>query len=75
MLVPDIVNIKAWAAKKPVGHFKDETIEELLKHEDVKHLLTSELVDVCGAFKSYERPLRWIAISEPFSQVRVKSER
>ena len=46
------------------------TAEELISHREVRVLLNSELSYVCMSFKSYERPLSWAAITEPFTQVR-----
>jgi long-subunit acyl-CoA synthetase (AMP-forming) len=43
-------------------------LKDLLNHEEVRKLLNAELAHVCSTMKSYERPLRWAAIFEPFSQ-------
>lgn len=43
---------------------------DLINHPQVRELLRSELRNVCTNFKSYERPLGWAAVLEPFSQVR-----
>ena len=48
----------------------DVTAEELIAHREVRVLLNGELSYVCMNFKSYERPLSWAAITEPFTQVR-----
>jgi long-chain acyl-CoA synthetase len=70
VIVPDIVELRGWMARQP--HFVqgsgELSLEELLCHEEVRKLFSSELQHVCSTMKSYERPLRWAAIFEPFSQ-------
>jgi hypothetical protein len=46
----------------------DIELRDLLHHGEVRKLLTAELSHVCATMKSYERPLMWAAILEPFSQ-------
>jgi long-chain acyl-CoA synthetase len=70
VIVPDIVELRGWMARQP--HFVhgdgEMELKDLLNHEEVRKLLNAELAHVCSTMKSYERPLRWAAIFEPFSQ-------
>lgn len=65
-IVPDFVELKAWATKKGITGWSDDIT--LAKNEEVIKLLSEEVSHACTFMKSFERPLKWITINEPFSQ-------
>jgi hypothetical protein len=63
----EVVN---WASKQSSIAPEDlQQPDKLLVHADVRRLLTQELAHICAPMKSYERPNKWAAVPELFSQV------
>jgi len=65
LLVPEIAEIRSWAARQKINAPDDAT---LMQTAEVKALLSDELVSTSAMMKSFERPLRWTHILEPFTQ-------
>jgi long-chain acyl-CoA synthetase len=66
IIVPDFVELRAWAKKNNVEGWTDDV--SLLNHSAVLKLYGDELQHVCSLMKSYERPGKWCCIMEPFTQ-------
>jgi long-chain acyl-CoA synthetase len=66
LIVPDILEMKPWADKKGIAN--DGTLASLIENPEVISLLQDELVAAAGTLKNYERPMKWVALTEPFSQ-------
>lgn len=64
LVVPDLVELKAWAAKKGIA---TETGAALLAHPEVRDLLTAEVTAFSKTMKAFERPRGWVATLEPFT--------
>lgn len=67
LLVPEMAEIRAWASRQSPALPTDDP-RALLDSDAVKRLLTDELAATCVGMKSYERPQRFYAITEPFTQ-------
>eukprot|EP00595_Chromulina_sp_UTEXLB2642_P000701 CAMPEP_0196761274 /NCGR_PEP_ID=MMETSP1095-20130614/429_1 /TAXON_ID=96789 ORGANISM="Chromulina nebulosa, Strain UTEXLB2642" /NCGR_SAMPLE_ID=MMETSP1095 /ASSEMBLY_ACC=CAM_ASM_000446 /LENGTH=537 /DNA_ID=CAMNT_0042110559 /DNA_START=460 /DNA_END=2073 /DNA_ORIENTATION=+ len=67
LVVPDIAEIKSWCEKRGIK-IPSTNYNDIYKHESVINLIKLELNQVSSVLKSYERPLAFAIISEPFSQ-------
>ena len=65
IIVPDMDSLKKWAAEKGLD---TSSIPELLKREEVQQLYREQINEFCkDAAKGYEKPQRFLLISEDFS--------
>jgi long-chain acyl-CoA synthetase len=67
LVVPELLELRAWAVKNGITGEVD-TLQQLLQHQPIQALLTSEIAAASATLKAYERPLRWAPLFEPFSQ-------
>jgi long-chain acyl-CoA synthetase len=67
LVVPELIELRAWAVKSGITGEVD-TLQQLMQHQAVQALLTSEIAAASATLKAYERPLRWAPLFEPFSQ-------
>ena len=65
LIVPDFIELKPWAEKKGISFTDDAS---LIKNDEVLNLLKNEIITSTTLMKSYERPSRFMLLSEPFSQ-------
>ena len=65
LIVPDFLELKPWAEKKGIK-FTDDA--NLIQSDEVVNLLKNELKSCTTLMKSYERPSKFILLSEAFSQ-------
>ena len=62
--------MRAWAAKNAIaGVLPEHTVDQLARHEIVLKLLGEELAQASSMLKGYERPVRFVVVSEAFTQV------
>jgi long-chain acyl-CoA synthetase len=65
IIVPDMDSLKKWATEKGLD---TTSIPELLKRDEVKQLYREQINEFCkDAAKGYEKPQRFLLISEDFS--------
>ncbi|KFA87375.1 AMP-dependent synthetase/ligase [Archangium violaceum] len=65
IIVPDMEALKKWATEKGLD---TSSIPELLKREEVQQLYREQINEFCkDAAKGYEKPQRFLLISEDFS--------
>ncbi|MFY0528018.1 AMP-dependent synthetase/ligase [Archangium gephyra] len=64
IIVPDMDSLKKWATEKG---FDTTSIPELLKREEVQQLYREQINEFCKQAKGYEKPQRFLLISEDFS--------
>ncbi len=64
ILVADLPNLKEWAAGKGIS---TDSERELLRHPEVERLYREQVSEHTKAVKGYERPLRFMLISEDFT--------
>jgi long-chain acyl-CoA synthetase len=64
IIVPDMDSLKKWATEKG---FDITSIPELLKREEVQQLYREQINEFCKQAKGYEKPQRFLLISEDFS--------
>ena len=65
LIVPDYLELKPWAEKKGIKFTDDAS---LVQSVEVINLIKNELMSCTTLMKSYERPSKFILLSEPFSQ-------
>merc|ERR1711916_196624 len=65
LVVPDWAAVRAWAEEQGLDSGASTT--SLLDSDKVKALLDAEVASGMAAAKSYERPLAWAFLREPFS--------
>jgi len=68
LVVPELAELRAWATKQGIASAAGESLEQIVRHAQVVQLLSSEIASASVALKTYERPLRWAPMAEPFSQ-------
>jgi long-chain acyl-CoA synthetase len=64
VIVPDMETLKKWATEKGLD---TTSIPELLKRPEVQQLYREQLLEFSKEAKGYERPQRFLLISEDFS--------
>jgi long-chain acyl-CoA synthetase len=64
IIVPDMEQLKKWAGEKGLD---TTSIPELLKREEVQHLYRDQINEFCKDIKGYERPQRFLLVSEDFT--------
>lgn len=64
IIVPDMDSLKKWAAEKGLD---TSSIPELLKREEVQQLYREQINEFCKEAKGYEKPQRFLLISEDFT--------
>ena len=65
LVVPDFVELRPWAEKKGIKFTDDAS---LIQSVEVANLLKAELITCTRLMKSYERPSKFVLLSELFSQ-------
>jgi len=65
LIVPDFVELRPWAEKKGIKFTDDAS---LIQSVEVINLLKTELITCTTLMKSYERPSKFVLLSELFSQ-------
>ncbi|HEX5749399.1 MAG TPA: long-chain fatty acid--CoA ligase [Archangium sp.] len=64
IIVPDMESLKKWATEKGLDI---SSIPELLKREEVQQLYREQINQFCKEAKGYEKPQRFLLISEDFT--------
>jgi len=64
VIVPDMDSLKKWATEKGLD---TSSIPELLKREEVQQLYREQILEYTKQVKGYERPQRFLLISEDFT--------
>jgi long-chain acyl-CoA synthetase len=64
VIVPDMESLKKWATEKGLDI---TSIPELLKREEVQQLFREQILEYTKQVKGYERPQRFLLISEDFT--------
>jgi long-chain acyl-CoA synthetase len=64
IIVPDMESLKKWATEKGLD---TTSIPELLKRAEVQQLFREQLSAYSKGIKGYERPQRFLLISEDFT--------
>jgi long-chain acyl-CoA synthetase len=64
VIVPDMESLKKWATEKGLD---TTSIPELLKREEVQQLYREQILEHTKKVKGYERPQRFLLISEDFT--------
>jgi long-chain acyl-CoA synthetase len=64
VIVPDMDSLKKWATEKGLD---TTSIPELLKREEVQQLYREQILEHTKKVKGYERPQRFLLISEDFT--------
>lgn len=65
LIVPDIIEVKAWADKKGIPN--DGTLASLITNVEVMDMLSDEIRAASGTLKNFEKPTKWVALDEAFS--------
>ena len=69
LVVPDWAEIRSWGIKNKIaGITSDSSAAQLSNEPAVITLLTNEIQSASNVLKSFERPVRFDIIEEPFSQ-------
>ncbi|WNG40778.1 long-chain fatty acid--CoA ligase [Archangium violaceum] len=64
VIVPDMESLKKWATEKGLD---TSSIPELLKRAEVQQLYREQIAEYTKSVKGYEKPQRFLLISEDFS--------
>jgi long-chain acyl-CoA synthetase len=64
IIVPDMESLKKWATEKGLD---TTSIPELLKREEVQQLYREQIAEYTKSVKGYEKPQRFMLISEDFT--------
>lgn len=64
VIVPDMEVLKKWAAERGLA---TEPIADLLKHPEVQNLYRQQIEEYTRDCKAYERPARFLLVSEDFT--------
>ena len=66
MIIPDFIELQAWANKHKLAYNND--LHTLMNTDEVKGLISSEILQTTIHIKSYERPQKWDYSIDAFTQ-------
>lgn len=64
-IVPEVLEVRKWAAKNGLEFADDQA---MMQSDEVRGLMSKEILENSTAMKGYERPKKWDYTLEPFSQ-------